>query len=391
MINMLKSMKNMLSVALASILFAILKTIMGYKQIVFCQLRSERIGHLVVNTELFLRRLKNGIISDENKIFIGVSSRPSSNRQLLKMYKRSFVIQESNLLYSLINTPKIKKSEFYYKLPFCIDEYHEFNNIDPVLSFTEQEERMGKVLLAKMGVGANDWFVCFHSRDAVYQNGMRCSKGGSWDYHNYRNSNIENYLKAAEYIAHLGGYAIRMGHRVEKALPRTRHPRIIDYAWDYRSDFGDIYLSAKCKFFIGNTAGIVGVPTCFNKPVAHANYFFQHGPLRREDIYIPKKLWSISKRRFLKFKEILELGIDRFMRTEQFMKAGIEVVENTEDEIFEMAKEINLVIDGQMKYSAEDERLHAKYRSLFVPDHRCYRSPGRIGIKFLSENMGLLT
>ncbi|MCH8149875.1 MAG: hypothetical protein IH987_18155, partial [Planctomycetes bacterium] len=42
-----------------------------------------------------------------------------------------------------------------------------------VLGFTEKEEERGNKLLAEMGIGPKDRFVCFHTRDPAYLNVRR--------------------------------------------------------------------------------------------------------------------------------------------------------------------------------------------------------------------------
>ena len=360
------------------------KVIKG-KRVVFYELTCSRIGHLAANTELFLRRLKyTNYYDKKNNIYIGLCNHfPVSNRQLLNMYKRDFFIIESRILKGLFNT-WIKKTKFYHILPFKSNEYYEFNTFKRILSFTEEEEILGKQLLKKMGIGENDWFVCFHSRDPSY-----LGKGS--EYHDYRDSDVNNCLPAAEYIAENGGVAIRMGSAVDKPLPKERHTRIIDYAIDYRSDFMDIYLSAHCKFFLGSTAGLFLVPTIFDVPVACANFiFFEHTPFRSGDLFIPKKMWSRDKKRLLTYKEILDSGASLYLESKQYENAGIEVVENSSDEIIELATEMNMRLDKNYESTDEGEELQRKYISLFKPNHHCYSTPARIGTYFLRKNIKLL-
>lgn len=359
------------------------KIIIG-KRIVFCEIFCGRIGHLAINTELFLRRLKYCNCYNKYNIYIGFCRYfPVSNRQLLSMYKRNFYIIESRILEKLLNT-WIKRTEFYHIPPINNNEYYELNNFKHILYFTEEEKARGKKMLAEMGIDKKDWFVCFHSRDQKYL-------GESFEYHDYRDSDINNYLLAAEYIAEQGGYAIRMGSVVDKPLSKERHPRIIDYAIDYRSDFMDIYLSAHCKFFLGSTAGLFLVPTIFDVPVASASFiFFEHTPFRSGDLFIPKKMWSIDKKRFLTYKEILDSGASRYDYSKQYEDAGIKVIENSSDEILELAKEMNMRLDMNYKPTNGDEELQRMYISLFKPYHRCFGTPARIGAYFLRKNIELL-
>ena len=108
------------------------------------------------------------------------------------------------------------------------------------------------------------------------------------------NVDIKNYLAAAEYVVSKGFFAVRMGQIVDKPL---QHPdiKIIDYASNYRSDFGDIYLAAKCSFFVGCNSGIVMLPHIFGVPVAHTNLIpLRHFPLGSKDIFIPKGLKKLG-------------------------------------------------------------------------------------------------
>lgn len=244
-----------------------------------------------------------------------------------------------------------------------------------------------------MGIGPDDWFICFHSRDSAYLDKCHsyCSREG-WSYHDYRDSNIKNYLEAVKYIVSCGGYAARMGYIVAEKLPDLNNPRIIDYASYHRTDFGDIYLHAKCKFSLGDTAGLWNVPTLFHVPVAGVNWTapLEHTPFRKGDLFIPKKVWSIENKRFLTYREILESEVCHFQEANLFAEAGLQVVENTAEEILDLAREMNERLDGTWRTTKEDEELQKKYWSFIRPHHWCYRSPARIGTIFLRKNKELL-
>ena len=352
-----------------------------------------RIGHLASNTDLFLRRLQLKRREKEGIFYLGVSGKPV-NQQLLTMFKRKLPIIQNDHVHRILNSSPLNKSPFYEPLPCMTNEYYEFNNTEPNLYFTASEEKKGKKLLKKMGINDNSWFVCFHSRDSAYlEKEHSSSDREKWRYHDYRDSDIENYLKAAEYITSQGGYAIRVGKVINKKLPDLNNPQIIDYATKYRSDFGDIYLHAKCKFSLGDTAGIWSLPTIFHVPVAEVNFTatFQHTPLRKGDLFIPKKVWSIKDNRFLTFREIMESKLGTFQRSQDFAEAGVVLVENTADEILDLAKEMNQRLDGKFKTAKEDEELQKKFRSLYKPHYWGYGSPARTGTKFLRENKELLT
>ncbi len=295
----------------AAIIVLFLYIIKPFKFVKLFLLVDERIGHLADHTELLLRRMQLGIIKSEGITFVGIAGRTPANKQLLKMFKREITIIQIPkpefvrvFLRSVFSEKSLfGKSVFYQPVTCRVNEYYEFNYGKPSLSFTPEEEKGGKELLQKLGIPAGAWFVCFHSRDPVYLFKKYGKKTRDYD---IRDANIKNYLKAAEYITSCGGYAIRMGSAVSEKLPPLKNPKIIDYATKSRNDFLDIYLLAKCKFFLGSTAGLWCVPTIFNVPIAGTNFFHFHTPYKKIDLFIPKKVLSKIKKRFLAIREILD-------------------------------------------------------------------------------------
>ena len=363
-----------------------------------CLPQYDRIGHLAAITELYLRRcVRNNDTVGERRIF--VSGEPA-NYQLLKMIQRRIVVIKNRSIYrSVLWTHNaissfIGDSDLWIDFPEIYDSFffYELNNIPPQLAFTFQEEMRGKQLLKNMGIEQGIPFVCFNVRDKAYLDKMRPTNSPEgWSYHNYRDCDIHNYLPAVKYLASLGIFIIRMGYIVEQTLENDE-PRIIDYATRYRTDFGDIYLSAKCKFFLASDGGLSSVPWIFNVPVAYSNAVPAGGAVgwRKPDVFIPKKLWLREKKRFLTFREILSLGADKWGRSHLYEQAGIEVIENTPDEILGLVKEMNARLDGTWITTEEDEELQQRYRTIFPPEHECCGFYSRIGTEFLRHNREFL-
>ena len=131
----------------------------------------------------------------------------------------------------------------------------------------------------------------------------------------------------------------------------------------------------------------------FRRPLALANfipleYAYSWGP---DDIFIPKTLWLRSEQRFMTFPEIIESGVGRrFHATEDYEKAGIEVIENTADEIAALVMEMDDRLHGRWVASDEDRVLQQQFWSLFKGSdlHGVIRSS--IGATFLREHVALL-
>lgn len=377
-------------------------SIRAFKYVKIFNLRVDRIGELANRAEVFLRRLKLGIVKRNNISYIGFVTTKCANEQLLKMYKREMFNQRilvinapllkhlnTTFLDYVLRSSLLQKSVFYHNFPGNSNEFYEFNNTEPILSFTTAEEENGKSLLKRMGINEDDWFICFNSRDPKYLDAVYSKRG--WGYHSYRDCDIKNYMIAAEYISSIGGYAVRVGYLVAENLPETHNPKIIDYSLHHRTDFGDIYLLSKCKFFLANTTGLFLISTVFNVPVALANFVpLEYVAIRKSDLFIPKMIWSVREKRRLTFREILESGAGRYLSSWQFQKAGLEVVENTAEEVLDLAKEMNERLDGTWVSTEEDEELQRRFHSLFKPHHLCYGFSSRIGTNFLRKNKCLL-
>ena len=134
------------------------------------------------------------------------------------------------------------------------------------------------------------------------------------------------------------------------------------------------------------------VATIFGVPVACANLPFMEllTAYREGDLFIPKKIWSIELKRFLTFGEILGNGIGGYLDSKDYLESGLEVVENTPQEVLELCREMNERLDGTYEQSEEDEELQTRFHSLFKPHHHCYGTPACIGANFLRENRQLL-
>lgn len=374
------------------VVFLILKALGPLIKIRIGCLRYDRIGHLAVNTELYLRKLtQNNTAVGQYRIFI--SGKPA-NRQLLTMIRRRIPVIESGAVLWAYEAMRsfFSDSELWIDLPVMENFYFEFDSITPQLAFIGEEEAKKEELLKSIGVEPDSPFVCFHVRDKAYLSKAFPKRSkGYYSYHSYRNCSIENYLPAIKYLSSVGIFVLRMGYIVEQEL-KTDDPRIIDYATKHRSDFGDIYLNAKCKFFLASEGGLASISWIFNVPVAYSNAAPPAGVAawRRTDVFIPKKLWSIEQKRFLTFPEIIARGADRWLASKQFQDAGIEVIENRPDEILGLVKEMNARIDGTWTTTAQDEELQQRYRMIFTPECRCYGFPSRVGAEFLRQNKELL-
>lgn len=353
---------------------------------------SERIGNFALFTEMYLCWRDAGL--DNRRAYdIFYYNAPVSNLQLKKMWDRTLhVCPLAGPVDTLNRTLPGGRSHIIPPQQFYDRDVEGLMSRTPVhLSFTSEEERLGQEKLLALGIPDGTPFVCFHSRDSAYLESTFPSE--DLQFHDYRDSSVHNHIPAAEEMTRRGYYAIRMGAVVKEPL-QTTNPQIIDYATNHRDDFMDIYLCAKCYFYIGDNAGIYVVPWLFRKPVAHVNSI-PVGTIHTQSpdsLYIFKKLWLREEGRFLTFPEIFERWFDSLVRAEQYEQYGIEPVENTPEEITALAVEMDERLKGTWQATEEDEKLQQRFWSLFKSSIKEQHGviASRIGADFLRRNRELL-
>ena len=359
----------------------------------FGPLESSRIGNLAGNTETYLSERDMGIHCGR-AVDIFYYSGPISNRQLKKMWDRTKGLHIYSFAYHIDMLNRLIPGGKKNMIPWRDanqdrDIYGAFERMPPHISFTPEEEDAGRMAAGRCGIPDGVPFICFHARESAYLNTL--FKYRNFRYHNYRDSNIDNFVPAMKEMGRRGYYAVRTGVMAERPLP-VDDLFIIDYAAKYRTDFLDIYLGSKCYFYLGDLCGYSSIPMIFRRPLAITNMVpLKYVPSWSDNIvFILKKLWHRKGRHFLTFREILDSEIGSFCHTEKYEKAGIELVENTPDEIIDLAVEMDERIKGAWQTTDEDKELQRRFWTLFKQDeiHKSFLS--HVGTKFLRENKELL-
>jgi len=283
------------------------------------------------------------------------------------------------------------KSSIWAHLPLLQNEWELFNKVPLFLQFTDDEERQGTALIKSMGIGDGEPFVSFHVRDSAYLDAMHTYRGREgWEAHDYRDADVLTYLPAVKMLAEKGVPSVRLGQIVSQELPNPR-PEIIDYATHHRTDFGDVYLCAKPKFYLTAGGGPISIAWIFGVPAAYANLIplWTKSP-GQNDIFTPKKLWDIQRKQFLTFRETVESGVDQFQESYMYRDAGLEVVDNTPEEILALTQEMNDRIDGAWVGEDGDGELQRRFSDIYHPGHRSHGFPSKVGAEFLRQNQDLL-
>jgi putative glycosyltransferase (TIGR04372 family) len=353
----------------------------------------EIIGNFSNATDIYLRKRQLAPPSGTLDVFLAES--PPVNAQLMKMFRRKMqIVQDPFLLAIYEHSGTFRRSaHFIPELINYSNEYEVFTETKPAIEFTPDEESRGKDYLAQLGLGPGDWFVCLFSRDPAFKKSQ--FPAHSFITEDHRNSDINRFSEAVSYIIEKGGYVVRMGSVVAQDM-ELRHPRLIDYPNSpLRNEFLDVYLAARCRFFLGTTSGICDLSFLFGVPNLRVNFTPPGGsPWGRDCLFIPKKIRSRLTGRLLGFPHL----IGQFPKATTTMWNGLTqretfgylYEENSAQEILEVTKEMFQRIEGTFSESADSRILQEQYRDLFPPGHWSFGNKTPMGRDFLKNNRELL-
>lgn len=361
------------------------------------------VGHLACDTDCYV---KEGILGMRPHHFGILLAPPGvvANPHLLDYWRQYLTIISSPFLCKMLE-PLSRDKKLEYVILYCSGKIsqHKINTFPAIqrawgdrpslLTLREADRERGWNCLQSLGVPKDAWFVCFHCREPGYVY-PRHTPEQSQAYHkiqHHRNADIYTYIPAMRAIVERGGWCIRMGDPATKPLPLME--KVIDYAHlPVKSNWMDVFLCASCRFFLGGSSGLMGIASVFGITGATANIgdmgaVLGHGP---RGINILKLVWSLSEERYLTFKEVFDSPISHFFYGFEYDDAGVRVVDNSPEDIRDLALEMLDRIEGKAIYTAQDERLQERFISLLRPGHYSYGGSSRVGRDFLRRYTWLL-
>jgi putative glycosyltransferase (TIGR04372 family) len=356
---------------------------------------SSRIGHFAANVELYLCEIESGINRPKQRYFDFhyVGEKAICNFQLLKMWKRRLHIGPSWFFTLLTPVNRLipggKKTEISHNTSSDRDVHNLLDRTAPHLSFTKEEIDIGERTLEEYGLPLNAKIVCIIVRDNAYLSSL---SNRDWTYHDYRNCTIQNFEYAANELTKLGYYVFRMGVKVELAL-KTTNPKIFDYAINgMRSDFMDIYLGYKCTFCISTATGWDAVANVlFRKPTVFVNNLPLGiiGTFSERNLIISKHAWLKSENRELSASEIFDRGVGYSLKSSEFISQGIELIENSPEEIYDLVLEMHQRLTKTWVESQDSLDRQNKFWKIFkekaIPTDKSKPYHGMLNAKFGSE------
>ncbi len=271
-----------------------------------------------------------------------------------KFYKKN--LSKNNIWHDVFIPCDLNvKKKYAHSSGVYIQKKWDEKNLKPLFSINDHDKKKSHALLSKIGIKENDWYVTLHVRESKY-------KGEE----SYRDSNINNFQEAINYITSMGGWVIRMGDKSMSSI-KIKDEKFFDYAnSDFKSDLLDVFFCATAKFMIGTSSGLSALSYIFGVPLALTNLLPTATVyLSKRDMFIPRILKSKKNDKLLKFSEIFSPPINIAMIDGSYRNLlELDFVENTSDEIFNLIKEMFENISNNKKNLINDELQERFHKNL---------------------------
>ena len=374
-----------------------------FRPVKIFMLRCDRskISFVVEDLEVALRieAHNNQVSGRRSALLFAVLDCDSPNSAFTAMYGRvlPFLDDKKFFIRGIIRytLPLFRIRREYLKCWQAKDQMEIWANQGPVNSFTIREINIGKQLEGEIRKALDKEFVCIGLPEKIYYETKIENEHPIALSHDLYSGmpTWQTYNPSAQALINLNYDVIRMGQIVGAPLGEIGNPGIIDYASKYRSEFGDVWLLANCKFAIsGNGTGFYWICEAFNVPTLtvdapSALHKSSYGVL---DLFTPQLAWSRSEKKLMSFSWMTEQG-EAWTHKRSLIEGDIEVVKNTADEVTEVVLEMHQRIDGTWNESEEDIELQKRFRQLriLVPS-RNFQRENRIGADFLRRYQHLL-
>ena len=336
-------------------LISLLYFVFRYK---FFSIDNSRIGHFG-NAIPFLNKFCN-----KKKRCLVFYSPIQSNNYLFSLIKFKYknVIFIENFYFK--TCANILSNRFKKKFHLKVKYAHLVNKNTTGFERISTQTKEAKILFDKLGLDMNDKWVCIANRDSFYLKNLFKS---NFDYHNYRDFNINSFNQAANFLSSQGYKVVRVGSSENKVTNKN----IIDYATsDYKNDLNDLILLSNCVFFISSNSGIVDIAKLFSIPHTVINVApFWDGFTRQKFEYpiLLKKYYDINSHLILTVSDIFQRKLHNLYYSNDFKKNSIILKDNTEEEIYNLSVLIVRYLKNKEKFSfasSEDDEKYIKLQKI---------------------------
>ena len=363
------------------------------KPIVFIrigQLYAGRIGHFVPDV---MEHVVRKSISTQKSLDIYYLFGTTCNQQWKEMASQKLQIKGGWLKY-LWHWNQILPWGNAHNIPQSYTKSRDplglFAKYQPTLKFTPEEITWCTDWMKEKGWNPGDPFVCLNVRDAEYMKVYDENKNKfAQESHDYRNSKIETYIPAVEWLTEQGTWVIRMGKLAESQIGMNNQ-KVIDYAFEKdKSDLLDVWLFANCTGCISTASGPDWISVIYGRITLFVNAL----PLgllfsSSRSFWVPKNLFWTFTGRELNLTEYISHNL---MDSLDYKEMGIKIVDLTPNEIMAAVQEFWGTIMGSWENSSESinqqENFWRKFKEWkeFAKFHGWIHPESRIGSAWLKS------
>jgi putative glycosyltransferase (TIGR04372 family) len=314
----------------------------------FRPIYADRLGPLVLETDLFISQLEN-----------------ESPRVLVLSF---FVGNPANSFFSSLVRKKVRvvapilgatgyflqRSVFRRNLPRLPGSLQQTRQVLTKNSFwvPDQLSRDGlESLLGGLGVDSESPYVCLWVRDSVF--GTLAMPGTDQYFARYRNASIENYHLMCRTLQSRGYSVIRMGRAGISESADSPLPYADYLSSSANCERNDFLLAKYCSFAVCGDSGSTSIPLLYRRPIALTNLGSFIGAITAESVRVlsMKRIEWIDTGAPVTSSEISRFGINRFNDTNQFDTLGIRHVENTARQLEGIALDMLDLMDNEIDAS----------------------------------------
>ena len=327
--------------------------------------RSDKLGHLSLDYEIYLEEKSRNINTPKNKyIDLWVKDNIICNKYLYNIRK-----SQIKLLPNYIFKGVMILFQFFRFKEFFIerenpdaDIHYVLDNSKTRLTIEKEEEfnLKNKKILEQNGYNENLKIILLNIRDTAYR--------GPSKFTDYRNIyKYENYNDTIKYLINKNYFVIRVGRAAKFKFEFKEN--FIDYPFSkIMSDQMDLYLAKVCNFCISTGAGFDGLVRSFRNPVLFTNflpygYFNSFG---EKNMTIFKHLIDEDGKR-ISLNRMLEMNIINNLDGNFFLKNKISFEENSSYEILEATKSmIDNIKNNYKKEKSELDKLVEEFYTIKI-------------------------
>lgn len=241
----------------------------------------------------------------------------------------------------------------------CRDERNLFDRYPSQLKLRPEHFQDVVDVLEDLGTFRDQPIALLHVRDNSYD----LARFGSTS-DNYRNSDPRQFQMTVDELNNRGFAVVAIGNEGTVPIPLSG---VIDYSNSpQRSDLRDVTIGAIASLYVGSEAAPSNLAKVFRRPqlIANNTRIAELGTSTRLQMHIMKT--HLLGGRVLTQSEVWKRGLADYQTDSDVMRFGLELVENSADEIHAALLDLFSVLDSSQRYrEVSPNSLQQQFWSVF--------------------------